>query len=240
MKDNLTDRNIHVQSLINLIPKKIRLILNPTRYFIENFVRKSSAKIEKGSRVLDAGAGPQPYKSLFNHCNYESTDIKDPNKALTFVCSLDNIPKEDNYYDAIISTAVLEHVEFPQKTINEFYRVLKKDGKLFMTVPQGWKLHQEPYNFFNFTKYGIESLLKNAGFKNFKIIAQGGYFLFLSDAIRFNGILEQYKKYFPLYYPLKIIEFPLTNIILPFVLFFLDFLDKEKKWTLGYLVEANK
>ncbi len=240
MKDKITGRNIYVQYFISLIPKKIRLILNPTRYCIETFIKKSSAKIRKDSKVLDAGAGPQPYKYLFSHCSYESADIKDIDNTLTFVCSLDKIPRKDNYYDAIVSTAVLEHIEFPQKVINEFYRVLKRNGKLFMTIPQGWKLHQEPYNFFNFTKYGMESLLKNAGFKHFKIIPQGGYFWFLSDAIRFNGVLDQYKKYPIFYYPLRIIEFPITNVIFPFILFFLDFLDKEKKWTLGYLVEVNK
>jgi hypothetical protein len=83
-------------------------------------------------------------------------------------------------------------------------------------------------------------LLKNAGFTQKSIKPKGGYFWFLADAFRFNGILEQYKKYWFLYWPLKIIEYPINNILLPLILFHLDFLDREKKWTTGYLVEVRK
>ena len=67
-----------------------------------------------------------------------------------------------------------------------------------------------------------------------------GYFWFLADSIRFNGILEQYREYPLIYYPLRIIEYPFTSLIFPFILFHLDFLDRERKWTLGYLIEATK
>lgn len=240
MKDIVTGRNVLIQSVIDLIPKKIRLIFNPNRYCVERFIEECSKKIKKDSKVLDAGAGPCPYKKFFSYCKYESTDFKDDHNILSFVCSLDKIPKKSNLYDAIVCTEVLEHVEYPQKVINEFYRILKKGGKLFITVPQGWKVHQEPYNFYNFTNYGLKSLLENSGFKKYTITSKGGFFWFLSDAIRFNGVLDQYKKCVWLYLPLKIIEFPITNIILPLILFPLDLLDKEKKWTCGYLVGAEK
>lgn len=240
MKDPVTGRNQSVQSIINIVPKSWRLIFNPNRRAIELFVEEKSRTLKENSKVLDAGAGPCPYKKFFAHCKYEATDFKDPHKILNFICSLDKIPKKKETYNAIICTEVLEHVEDPQTVLKEFHRILKKKGKLFATVPQSWMIHQEPYNFFYFTKYGMESLLKKAGFKTYKITPKGGYFWFLADAIRFNSIISQYKKYPVLYYPLKIIEFPITSIIFPLILFPLDFIDREKKWTLGYLVEASK
>jgi len=240
MIDIVTGRSKSAQFFINLIPKNFRLIFNPNRRCIEKFIEKSAKKIEKGAKILDAGAGPCPYRKFFSHCNYEATDFIDRYKILDFVCQLDNIPKKKDTYDAILCTEVLEHVEYPQKVVNELYRVLKKNGKLFLTVPQAWMIHQEPYNFYYFTKYGLASILKNAGFKEYKIIPKGGYFWFLADAIRFNEIARQYKKYPLIYYPLKILTFPFTSIIFPFILFYLDFLDKEKKWTMGYVVEAKK
>ncbi|MEI6058824.1 MAG: methyltransferase domain-containing protein [archaeon] len=239
MKNAITGRSNWIQSIINLVPKSARLILNPNRRTIELFVEESAKKVKQGSKVLDAGAGPCPYNHFFKHCNYEATDFFDPYKILDFTCTIEKIPRKDNSYDTILSTEVLEHVEDPQKVIGEFYRVLKKKGKLFLTAPQGWKIHQEPYNYFYFTRYGLELMLKKAGFKKFKITPKGGYFWLLSDTIRFNGILEQYKKSI-LYYPLKIIEYPITNIIFPLILFPLDFIDREKKWTMGYLIEAEK
>jgi hypothetical protein len=36
------------------------------------------------------------------------------------------------------------------------------------------------------------------------------------------------------------LEYPITNILLPLILFPLDSIDRERKWTLGYTVEAEK
>lgn len=240
MNDIVTGRSLWLQKFINIFPKNLRLRFNPRRYAIETFVKASATKLKSGSKVLDAGAGPCPYKYMFAHCDYEATDFVDPHKILDFTCSLDAIPKKNNTYEAILSTEVLEHVEYPQKVINESHRVLKKGGKLFLTTPQQYMLHQKPYNFYYFTRYGLESLLKNAGFTSYTIRPMGGYFWTLGDLIKFNDVLKQYKRYFFIYYPLKLIEWPLTQLLFPFVLFHLDWLDKAKDWTMGYTVEAIK
>ena len=120
--------------------------LDPERYSIAEFMEYASKEITKTDRVLDAGAGSAPYKKYFIHANYESTDFEDifdkKSKDMhNFICSLDNIPKPNNSYDVIINTQVLEHVPEPLKVITEFYRVLKPNGKLFLTAPQGWGIH---------------------------------------------------------------------------------------------------
>src|SRR3989344_5385413 len=214
--DIITGRGKYIQRIINLVPKSLRLKFNPRRYAIEKFVEKSACSLKSESTVLDAGAGPCPYKQFFRHCNYEST------------------------YDAVLNTEVLEHVEYPQKVIDEFYRILKKGGKLFLTTPQSWRIHQAPHNYFYFTYYGLKSLLKKAGFSKYKITPMGGYFWFLADALRFNNLLEQVKKNKILYYSLTIIGYPFTQIIFPLILFHMDSFDKKREWTMGYTVEAVK
>lgn len=238
--DKVTGRKKIIQKIINVIPKSFRLRFNPRRYVIERFVETEAKKLKVNSRVLDAGAGPCPYKKFFDHCNYEATDFVDTNKCLDFVCSLDRIPKKNLSYDAVLSTEVLEHVEDPQKIVNELYRILKKDGKLILTVPQAWRIHQAPHNYFYFTFYGLRSLLKKAGFSKYKVNHMGGYFWFLADVIRFNNLLEQVKKNKILYYPLTMLGFPFTQILFPFIFFHLDFFDKKRDWTMGYTVEAIK
>ncbi len=239
-RNRVTGRNTKIQALIDLFPKSFRLQLNPRRHAIETFVKNSSKKIAPNSRVLDAGAGPCPYRSFFKHTHYEATDVVDPYSILDFTCSLDRVPRKDNTYDALLSTEVLEHVEFPQKVINESYRILKKGGKLFLTTPQGWMIHQAPYNYFYFTKYGLESLLKQAGFKKYKITPMGGYFKFLADALRFNSVVEQWRHIKIVYFPLAFLDTVFLKIIVSFILFHLDFIDKRKVWTMGYTVEAIK
>ncbi len=239
-RDPVTGRAKSTQLLINLFPRSLRFRFNPHRYAIEKFVAWSARDLKPGAKILDAGAGPAPYKYLISHAVYEATDFQKTSEHIDFVCSLEKIPRKKESYDAILSTEVLEHVEHPQKVLDEFFRILKKGGKVYLTVPQSWKLHQEPYNFYYFTKYGLASAFREAGFKKCHITPKGGFFWFLSDVFRFNGLLDQYKKHRWLYYPLKVIEYPFTNIIIPFLCFYLDRLDKEKKWTLGYLVVAEK
>jgi len=229
--------------------------LNPEHYSIEKFIKFVSKKVKPTEIVLDTGAGSCPYKKYFAHANYESTDFKPTINKLqkvehTFYCSLDNIPKKDNSYDVIINTQVLEHVEYPQKVLNELFRILKPGGKLFLTAPQGWAIHEAPNNFFNFTKYGLKSLFEHAGFNIVFIKPRGGIFWYLADRLRefFPHILKQYlfeeeynkqRKFKPKFLsiflaPLYLLSYPFTRYIIPWAFFYLDKLDKKRDFTLGY------
>ena len=50
-------------------------------------------------------------------------------------CSMDNTPFEDDFFDVVISTHVLEHGENVDPTLAEIYRVTK---------PNGWSAHSLP------------------------------------------------------------------------------------------------
>ena len=126
-----------MRKLIKLLfPMALLHRLDTEKHSINQFIKFASGQVKKTDIILDAGAGAHPYKKYFSHAKYESTDFKNDKKH-TLICSLDKIPKKENSYSAIINTQVLEHVEFPQKVINEFYRILKPEGKLFLTAPQG-------------------------------------------------------------------------------------------------------
>lgn len=78
------------------------------------------------------------------------------------------IPFEDNYFDAIFSSEVLEHVENIDEILRELYRVLKKDSYMLVTVPFVWDEHEIPYDYSRLTSYGIINLFKR---HNFQIIS---------------------------------------------------------------------
>jgi len=236
------------------IPYFIRIRIDSEAFAMIEFMEFASKRTKSSDKVLDAGAGSCPYRKYFSHAKYTSTDFKDTpdtssNYKHDFICSLDKIPKPTESYDVIINTQVLEHVEYPQKVIEEFYRILKPSGKLFLTAPQGWGIHGEPYHFFNFTKYGLESLFKNAGFKIIFINPRGGILRLLGERIRIlpSYILQQYLfrenkdsvefKPKPLVFillPLFLIAMPICGYFIPFLFFYLDRLDKKKNYTLGY------
>lgn len=242
-------------SFINIIiPNFIRLRIDAEAFSIIKFIEFASKNIKSTDKVLDAGAGSCPYKKYFSHAKYESTDFDDifdksSKYKHDFICSLSKIPKPNKSYNAIINTQVLEHVEYPQRVIKEFYRILKSGGKLFLTAPQGWGIHGEPYHFFNFTKYGLESLFKNAGFKIIFIKPRGGIFWYLGNRIKTlpDYILIQYLfekkrnviKFRPrplafILFPIYLICLPFCNFLIPLIFFYLDKLDKKQDYTLGY------
>ncbi|MBU0731251.1 methyltransferase domain-containing protein [Patescibacteria group bacterium] len=232
----------------NSVPESLRLRLDAEKFGVLELIKFASNNINESARVLDAGAGPCPYKKHFSHTCYESTDVIEKNKH-DFYCRLDDIPQPDNSYDAILNTQVLEHVEYPQKVIDEFYRILKPGGKLFLTAPGQWQVHEAPNHYYNFTPYGLGSLFKDAGFKIKFIKPRGGVYWFLGKTTKAlpRYLLEPYlfeetegvKKFklTPqgiLLSPFILLALPFTGFLIPLTCFYLDGLDKRKDNTLGY------
>ena len=52
------------------------------------------------------------------------------------VANINEIPFEESSLDAVICSEVLEHVDSPQKSIEELIRVLKPGGILALSVPR--------------------------------------------------------------------------------------------------------
>lgn len=242
--------------IIRKIPEFYKKISRAERLEIMKLVELASRQVKPCDVILDAGSGKQQYKEYFSHAKYESADIIQlPGSEHDFICSLDNIPKPDNTYNAVLCTQVLEHVEFPQNVINEFYRVLKPEGMLFLSAPQGREVHGEPYHFFNFTEYGLASLFKQAGFEINFIKPNGGCFWDLAKRMKSlpRYMSKQYKNpentdkisicnrlCWMLIVPWLFLLKPLYKYILPTLFFYLDTLDKKKLCTLGYSCYCTK
>ena len=138
-----------------------------------------AATVPAGSLVLDAGSGNAPYKRLFAHARYESADFHQVDKLYepsTYVCDLKSIPVEDGRFEFIIFNQVLEHVSEPQRVLEELCRVLKTDGKLIYTGPLFYEEHEQPYDFYRYTQYGLKHLFAAAGLTIERLDWLEGYF----------------------------------------------------------------
>ena len=81
----------------------------------------------------------------------------------------DKFPFEDNSQDIIFCFNVMEHIFNYQHLLNEMYRILKQDGKIYFFVPFLVNKHADPYDFFRYTDNALDKLFLNTGFKNIQI-----------------------------------------------------------------------
>jgi len=213
------------------------MIFQPDRYLLKKQI-KDNVRYIKGV-VLDAGSGrSERYKHFFNFDKYIKLDI-DSAHGVDIVGSIENIPAESESFDSVISTQVLEHVKNPQKAIEEFYRVLKPGGHCLITVPQSSELHEEPNDFFRFTKFGLEELVKKSGFKIILMEKRGGFWTLRSqEPIRYLIDLFNLNKHSWLVRIFNLFFWLAGNLTI-----WLDSLDKSRansKHALGWLIIAQK
>lgn len=97
---------------------------------------------EKRGKLLDAPSGTGILLTKLKESGYEcyGCDINAEGfkaQGIEFVKGdlSKTIPYETGYFDYITCTDGLEHMENPHNTIREFKRLIKKGGKLFVSIP---------------------------------------------------------------------------------------------------------
>ena len=249
-------KNKSIYDIFNFISYKIdNFLIYPkkgfTRNHVDNFMYKNFINIKSNLKVLDVGAGNKPYQKYFNNCKYdtcESSEVLNQigfkgNMDHTFYCDITkSIPRDDNFYDIIICNEVFEHISEPSDALKEIHRVLKPNGKLFLTVPQCHGIHQEPHNYFNYLSYGLEYLLKKNNFTSYHVIPLGGIYHLLGKVIQnsINLIFQKINiKIRILLYPIEIV-IKFVFFIIYVILFHTDKVDGQRKWTINYGCIATK
>jgi SAM-dependent methyltransferase len=152
--------------------------LNSSRVHLERFVGEAAASIAPGARVLDAGAGDCRYQRFFSHASYESADfceVEKPYAPVDYVCDLHSIPVEDERYDLVLLTQVLEHLPEPGEVLTELFRVLRPGGELWLSTPLFYAEHEQPYDFYRYTQFGLRHVVVEAGFEVVRLEWLEGY-----------------------------------------------------------------
>ena len=159
---------------------------------IAAWVARAAHEARPGERVLDAGAGEAPYRELFAHCEYVTSDWSGSVHAgaagADVIAPLDRLPLEPASFDAVVCTQVLEHVPDPAAALAELARVLRPGGRLWLTVPFVGELHEEPHDYFRYTPYALRALCERAGLEAIEVEPLGGYFAALGQVARNCGL----------------------------------------------------
>jgi SAM-dependent methyltransferase len=152
---------------------------------ILDFVTEVASDTAPGTTVLDLGAGDAPYRELFGHTSYMTSDweksVHAGGRRADIVASAAALPIESSSIGIVLCTQVLEHVADPGEVLHECLRVLEPHGRLALTVPLVWQLHELPHDYYRYTPAGIEHLLSQAGFVDIEIRARNDSFTTLAQ-----------------------------------------------------------
>lgn len=124
---------------------------HPRQNFIFRFIYQ---KIRPHSKVLEIGFGDgyllkklslnyQCFGADISPKNIEQVKTKITNVKLDLIDTDGKLPYQDNFFDAFISSEVLEHMnnEELSKTATEIHRILKPNGIGIITVPANENLN---------------------------------------------------------------------------------------------------
>ncbi len=123
---------------------------------VRNNLIKSSLK--KGGIVLNVASGSMRIdKKAINLDLYAYSNVD-------IVADATNLCLKNESVDLIVNQASLEHIYDYKKVITETYRVLKKGGRGYFTVPFLYEFHASPNDFHRFTSEGLKRSFQESGF----------------------------------------------------------------------------
>lgn len=155
------------------------------------------AKLYLSGKMIDIGCGTKPFEGLISPyiSEYVGLDREQPfnrDAKVDLIGTADSIPVADGFFDSALSTASLEHLPEPESAVRECYRVLRPNGLAVYTVPFFWQIHAAPWDYYRFTRYGLEHLFKKVGFEIIEIRPLSGFWI--TWATMFCYYLERFNR----------------------------------------------
>lgn len=142
--------------------------------------------VSKDAKILDAGCAFGNLLSLLDENNYTTYGVdisqyainkaKKITKAQLVLGDLNKkLPYKDNFFDAVFSLDVIEHLDSPYKFLLEMHRILKKGGILFIQTPninsifevfakEKWFAYTDETHLYLFNRKSMCFILKKSGF----------------------------------------------------------------------------
>lgn len=157
------------------------------RWYVDEFCFNYIAHLPVGTNVLDLGGHKIKPAGSFNisSFNFNKCCLNiNSEKGADIVGDGAAIPLKTESFECVVLSEVLEHVRAPQNVMKEVHRVLKPNGKVFITVPFMYRIHADPYDYGRYTDQFWKELLNDLGFKIVILERHGAFWSVLLDPIR--------------------------------------------------------
>ena len=207
-----------------------------SRKGIYPFLSKEFKNICSGKKVLSIGAGGEVNLILNQYSKKNSFDMVsfdiDKNMQPDILGDICKFDFKEEKYDYVVIAEVLEHLHSPHLAISNIYSLLNHGGKIILTVPFIFPIHERPYDYYRYTKYGLEFLFKD--FSNLQIKERNSWLEAIN--VLFVRLVMDHNVMSRVFAPFIII---LAYINFPFIWIFSKIL-KTDFITTGYLLTAEK
>jgi SAM-dependent methyltransferase len=138
-------------------------------------------------RLLDLGCGKVPLYAVYRDLVDEAVCVDwqsglHGSKHVDFFRDLNkDLELPANSFDTVILSDVLEHIRMPEKLIGQIHGLLRAGGVAILGVPFFYWIHEEPYDFFRYTKFALAAMAEEAGFEVCYLEETGGAPEILAD-----------------------------------------------------------
>jgi SAM-dependent methyltransferase len=151
------------------------------RWHIEQVLANYAALPPPGARVLDVGCGRQPFRKTLESLGYSYTGIdvqQNPENTVDVICAIDEpLPEwliSCGPFHFVLCTEVMEHVADWDRAFKNLAALMEQGGRLLITCPYFYLLHEEPYDFWRPTLHALRYFGSRAGFRILHHAAAGG------------------------------------------------------------------
>ena len=212
-------------------------------YFLISDIKEALENFARGN-FLDLGCGNKPYETIYKPLTERQTGcdaIQSDKNRVEVICLATDLKFENNMFDTILCTQVMEHVYDHKTMLKEIFRVLKPGGHIVLTVPFAWELHEEPHDYFRYTPHALKELFTLAGMQVDYIKPNGGKWAAIYQ-LRNNMLYHSFrtrKNFFTRLKKFLFMELRLTQLRNHFAIW-LDKRSRSEIFTLNYIVVAHK
>ena len=130
--------------------------------------------------LLDVGCGSKPFAPLFASQvkRYWGSDLRASrylgSERPDAFATAEAQPFRSGAFDTVLGLSMLTYLPEPGRMLAEAHRVLQPGGLLILEFTQMVPLHDEPHDYFRFTRFGAQYLLDRAGFDVVEVVPVGG------------------------------------------------------------------